>query len=59
MNNEKALKAFMERKAEIDNALARLQDLSDNHFNADPSKVNWADVGPLGRYAELLQEIAE
>lgn len=59
MNNEQALKAFMERKAEIDNALARLQALSDNHFNTDPDKVNWADVGSMGRYAELLKQITD
>ena len=59
MNNQQALKSFMERKAEIDNALARLQALSDNHFNTDPDNVNWADVGTMGRYAELLKQITD
>lgn len=59
MNNEQALNAFLVRKTEIDNALARLQALSDNHFNTDPNTVNWADVGELGRYAELLKQITD
>ena len=59
MNNDKAFKEFMDRKAEIDNALKRLQALSDNHFNAQPDEINWADVGELGRYAELLKQITD
>jgi hypothetical protein len=43
-NRSNALNAFTARKAEIDARLARLQALSDDHFNAHPDEVGWADV---------------
>jgi hypothetical protein len=35
-SKEEALAAFVSKKAEIDEALARLQALSDDHFNYSP-----------------------
>ena len=35
-SNEDALAAFVQKKAEIDAMLARLQGLSDDHFNYSP-----------------------
>lgn len=58
-NNQKALDAFIARKAEIDERLARLQALSDEHFNCHPDDINWADVGTLGHYAELLERLTD
>ena len=58
-NQEKALAAFVARKAEIDAMLARLQSLSENHFGAHPDKVDWSHVGDLGRYRELLRQITD
>ena len=58
-NREAALNAFIGRKAEIDEMLARLQALSDDHFNAHPDEVNWADVGTLEHYASLLKRITD
>jgi len=52
-----ALDAFIARKTEIDAMLARLQALSDEHFDTAPDEVNWADVGTLGHIAEQLKEI--
>ncbi|TNF21265.1 MAG: hypothetical protein EP318_07960 [Rhodobacteraceae bacterium] len=46
-NREAALSAFIGKKTEIDEMLARLQALSDDHFNAHPDEINWADVGTL------------
>ena len=46
-NKEAALNAFIGRKAEIDEMLARLQSLSADHFNAYPDEVNWGHVGTL------------
>jgi hypothetical protein len=40
-NQEKALAAFVARKAEIDERLARLQALSDDHFEVHPDEVTW------------------
>ena len=56
-NQDAALQKFLARKVEIDTMLARLQALSDDHFNVDPEAVNWGHVGTLERYAELLRQI--
>ena len=58
-NKEAALNAFIGKKAEIDEMLARLQALSDDHFNAHPDEVNWADVGTLEHYGSLLKRITD
>ena len=49
-NKEAALNAFIGKKAEIDEMLARLQALSDDHFNAHPDEINWGHVGTLEHY---------
>jgi hypothetical protein len=52
--------AFIAKKAEmIDAMLARLQSLSDAHFEVHPNELTWADVGTLGHYAELLRGITD
>lgn len=56
MENEKALNAFLERKAQIDDLLAKLTALSDDHFNVAPDDVNWGHVGDLARIEEHLRE---
>ena len=56
-NKEAALAAFIGKKAEIDEMLARLQTLSDDHFNAHPDEINWGHVGTLEHYAGLLRQI--
>ena len=58
-DNSTALAAFMARKAEIDTMLARLQGLSDEHFNTSPDEINWGDVGTLAHYATKLREITD
>lgn len=58
-DNSKAVAAFMNRKAEIDAMLARLQTLSDDHFDADPEAIHWGHVGTLSHYAELLKRITD
>lgn len=57
--NDAALAAFIAKKAEIDAMLARLLAFSNDHFGADPERVNWADVGSLEYQASLLQQISE
>ena len=56
-NREAALNAFIGKKAEIDEMLARLQTLSDDHFNAHPDEINWGHVGTLEHYVSLLKRI--
>ena len=56
---ETALEAFLQKKAQIDAALLRLQTLSDDHFNCEPDKIHWGHVGTLAHYAELLTRITD
>jgi len=58
-NNDKALAAFMARKAEIDAMLARLQALSDEHFNAHPEDIHWGHAGDLADMSMKLREICD
>lgn len=58
-NNSKALAAFIAKKTEIDAMLARIQALSDAHFNADPETLHWGHVGDLEHYAGLLKRITD
>jgi len=57
--NDKALAAFMTRKAEIDTMLARLQALSDEHFEASPDDIHWGHVGDLADISKNLREICD
>jgi hypothetical protein len=59
LENPEALGAFIAKKAEIDEMLARLQALSDEHFNAHPEEIHWGHVGDLGYYAEQLRIITD
>jgi DNA-binding transcriptional MerR regulator len=45
--------------AEIDAMLARLQSLSDDHFNVHPDAINWGHVGSLDHHAALLKRITD
>lgn len=56
-NQPQALEAFIAKKIEIDDMLARLQALSDEHFNAQPDEINWGHVGTLEHYASQLKEL--
>ena len=58
-NRANALAAFLGKKTEIDEMLARLQALSDDHFNCHPDEVGWAMVGTLEHYASLLKRITD
>lgn len=58
-NQEKALAAFVGRKAEIDAMLARLQSLSDDHFDVGPDEVTWSHVDHVAHYADLLRQITD
>jgi hypothetical protein len=39
--------------------LARLIELSDDHFDTSPDEINWGHVGTLGHYAGLLKQITD
>jgi hypothetical protein len=57
--HEKAIEAFIARKAQIDTILARLQKLSADHFELDPDKVDWGDVSTIGHVLDYLQEASD
>ena len=57
--NDKALGAFLAAKRNIDHMLARIQILSDDHFDTDPDAVHWGDVGTLSHYSSLLRQITD
>ena len=57
--SNKALDAFMGKKAEIDAMLARLKAHSDDHFNFDPDAVNWGSVGSISSVASDLRKITD
>ena len=58
-DNSEALAAFIEKKAEIDTALARLTTLSADHFDAVPDSLHWGHVGTLEFYASHLRRITD
>jgi hypothetical protein len=57
--NEKALESFLATKARIDQMLARIQSMSDGHFDTDPDAIHWGDVGTLNHYFGLLRQITD
>jgi len=59
-NNQAALAALIERKAEINRMLKQLTALSDGLIlNTPPDDVNWGHVGTLARIADTLAEITD
>ena len=54
-----ALDAFLAAKAAIDRNLARLQALSENHFEADPDTLTWGQVGDLQHLLAGLQDLTD
>ncbi len=58
MTNQSAQTAFIARKAEIDELLAKLTARSADHFDVNPDELHWGHVGDLGRIIEVLKEAA-
>jgi hypothetical protein len=58
-NQEKAVNAFLTKKAQFDERLARLQALSDDHFEVHPDEIDWGHVDHVAHYANLLKEITD
>lgn len=59
VNKPQAIEAFVAKKAQIDEMLARLQEFSDEHFNVSPDEVTWTDVSTLEAFAYQLKEITD
>ena len=58
-DNSEAVDAFLAKKAEIDTMLARLANLSADHFNAEPETLHWGHVGNLEFYVSLLKRVTD
>ena len=58
-DNSEAVDAFIAKKAEIDTMLARLVNLSADHFNTDPETLHWGHVGNLEFYTSLLKRVTD
>ena len=58
-DNSEAVDAFIAKKAEIDTMLARLVNLSADHFNTDPETLHWGHVGNLEFYASQLRRVTD
>ena len=58
-DTRRAIDAFISKKGEIDAMLTRITKLSEEHFGADPDRVNWGDVGTLEDYARHLRRITD
>ena len=57
--NEKALESFLATKRRIDDMLARIQTLSNDHFDTDLNAIHRGDVGTLNHYSSLLRQITD
>ena len=54
-SSQDALAAFVQKKAEIDNMLTRLQALSDDHFGYGPDEITWSYAEGLAHYARVAE----
>ncbi len=58
-NQQKSLEAFLAKKAEFDALVAELQQMSTDHFGADPEKVLWGEVGSVTDWNVKLRQITD
>lgn len=58
-NQQRSLEAFLAKKAEFDALLADMQQMSDDHFGADPESILWGSVGNLEFYTEQMKRVTD
>ena len=58
-NQQESLKLFLARNAEFDTMVAELQQMSADHFGADPEGVLWCEAADLERRNQLLRQITD
>lgn len=54
--NDRALSAFISRKAEFDGLLEKLTALSADHLGVFPDDVHWGHVGTVAEAVLLLRQ---
>lgn len=52
-----AIDTYLARTAAIHIKVARLRQLTDNHFGHDPDAIHWGHVGDLGRVEQALDDL--
>jgi hypothetical protein len=57
--NEKALAAFIENIAGIQEHLEQLQNYVDNHMEYNPDEINWGHVGTAAHYLASLKQLTD
>jgi len=57
MTNKYQVGAFINRKAEIDDLLAKIKAHLDNNFNVILETIDWNDVSNLGFIEGMLREV--
>lgn len=58
-NQQRSLAAFLAEKERFDAMVAELQQMSADHFGADPETVLWGTVGDLQHWNSLLARITD
>ena len=58
-NQQRSLEAFIAEKATFDALLADLQQMSADHFGADPDAILWVDTEELKRRNALLRQVTD
>ena len=53
---EEALDAFIAKIAEVQQALAEIQEAADGHFDTNPDEVTWAHVGNVEHTLAQLKD---
>jgi hemerythrin len=59
LNQQKSLEAFLAKKAEFDALLAELQQMSADHFGADPEAVLWGEAANLENWNSRLRQVTD
>ena len=58
-NQENSLAAFLTEKARFDAMVAELQQMSADHFGADPGAVLWGALASLQHWNSLLSRVTD
>ena len=58
-NQERSLEAFLAEKARFDAMVAELQQMSADHFGADPDAVLWGAHASLQHWNSLLARVTD
>jgi hypothetical protein len=58
-NQQKSLEAFLQQKVRFDAMVAELQQMSADHFGADPEQVLWGKAATLEHWNSRLVSVTD